>query len=352
VIWSSLIGWAVFAVLVLLLTIQARNLREFVRPAEDVPRQLPPVSILFPRTEPAAAFRASVASLLAQEYPGDLQVMALEPEDERDHAALRRLSITSDRLLIISPDPSIGPHEQLAEAATGEFLYTVIVPAIHEPRAVAAAVAHALENDLELLAIVPRQRMETFAHRMLLPLPFFIEATCSLWTATSTRVPPGQGELLLVRRYRGDAGSGQSEAEGAPLAQQGERRVEVADGWTLAESAGCTTGDVSECLRFRLAPAARQGWSMAVGASLLFLFTLPPIAAALTRDFPWIVATVLGIWLRLRTTARTGEPFPFALLHPLSAAVTAGILWLRTADDNLHERRASAPVQRNDGHTR
>jgi hypothetical protein len=42
-----------------------------------------------------------------------------------------------------------------------------------------------------------------------------------------------------------------------------------------------------------------------------------------TRQFPLLIATFLGIWLRLRISTRTGEPVENALLQPLTAVWAA-----------------------------
>lgn len=100
-----------------------------------------------------------------------------------------------------------------------------------------------------------------------------------------------------------------------------ERRVRLADlpGVTLAAS------DV-ETLTRRMVETFGLNTALALTTASVILFVMPVILL-LTMQFPFVVATLLGIWLRLRSDVRSGGTrIEYALFNALAIAASAVLL--------------------------
>ncbi|MFN2442171.1 MAG: glycosyl transferase, partial [Thermoanaerobaculia bacterium] len=74
------------------------------------------------------------------------------------------------------------------------------------------------------------------------------------------------------------------------------------------------------------AVGGRATASAALALMLLALFTVPPLVAIFTREPSWIIATMLGIALRLRLSGRRDDSVASALAHPIAIALAVGVL--------------------------
>lgn len=343
-------GWLTFAALLALLVIQAKNVRLFVRPDREIEGSLPFVSVLVPARNEEATIRSCVLSLLAQDYPGELEVVVLDDHStDRTAGILKSLSIVSERLRVIPGEPLpegwTGKNwacAQLAKASRGRYLVFTDADTTHQQQSIGAAVQHAGENDLDLLSLMPRQRMESFWERSLLPLMYFFYLTFfprfMLEHSNDPRIAAGNGQFMLFSRGAYQAIGGHESVRGnvvddlalARRIREGRLTLEIADGWDLVECRmyGSVREIIAGFTKNLFAAVGGTGpRAVLIGLGLVALFTAPPLVAVATGHFAWIVAALMGIWLRFRTTARTGEPFGYALLHPLAVAVAVSVLF-------------------------
>jgi hypothetical protein len=319
------LGWLACAVLVVLLLVQIEKTRFFLTPRGGGVSSFPSVTIIVRRCDgPDAA--ESVRSLALQEYPGEIEILL--PRDRwDDEPDLSRILLAHPRARVVA-----GTEDSLAAGSTAEFLLFLSSDTILEPDAVATSVAHLARADLDTITLVPKPVLESAGEMLLVPLAHFLRFT----PLPGVRSLPygmqrhGTEAFVLVRRDVWDERaaarvSGMDAGSGAP--GDGSSRDELLSGRFLA--------------RQRVLPD--RGGFLATGGSsaaraalpallLVSLFMLPPLAALLTGAFPWIVATILGLFLRLRVAIRTGEPLILTLLHPI-AAVAAAVLLLRRNHD-------------------
>jgi hypothetical protein len=256
---------------------QMRITRTFSRPDSHRPASLPPTSVVVAGDSDLTSLRRCLTSLAAQRYPGALQVIVLATPSSREE--LQVLTLISDRIRIADHEPgSDGVTIHLSPSAE------------LQPAAIEAFVHHALEERAAGATVLPRLEMSGFADAMLVPLAHFF---------TLTFFPHAGSECVLRTGEEGEA--------------------------VLIDGADLIT-EHRPARRPFAALALRGGARAAFGASMLVLFSATPLVALATGEFPWIVAAVIGVWLRLRTTVRTREPLGYALLHPVSvaAAVLAG----------------------------
>jgi hypothetical protein len=268
-------GWVVLAVLGMVLVRQMRITRTFSRPEGQVPPSLPAARVMIAADSDLNSLRRCLTSLAAQRYPGALEVTVLPAHSSPDD--LQVLTLISDRI-------RIGDHETANDAVTVHLSPTTELV----PEAIGALVHHALEERAAAATLLPRPVMKGVADAMLVPLAHFF---------TLTFFPRAKASCLLQ------------------TAEEGET--------VLIDGANLITEHRPPRRPFDALPL-RGAARVAFGAGMLLLFSVTPLVALATGEFPWIVAAVTGLWLRLRTTVRTGEPLGYALLHPV--AVAAAVL--------------------------
>ena len=103
----------------------------------------PPVSVIMPVRNEAAYLRASVASVLTQEYPGTLEVvLAVGPSSDTTETLATELATADDRIVVV--DNPIGTTSsglnRAIEASSGAVLARIDAHAEPSPRYLATAV--------------------------------------------------------------------------------------------------------------------------------------------------------------------------------------------------------------------
>lgn len=340
----AIAGWTVLAILMVLLMVQMRNSRDFVRPVNrNSITGPPPVSILIPPGDENQALRRCVTSLIAQDYPNLIEILVLDHASNSNTAAIvKPLTIVSDkvRLLEAAPLPdgwteSNWASHQLAVAACGEYLLFTDAMSCHEKDSVSRAVGQAVEEEADLFSLVPRIEMTTTLQRLVAPLANFFYLTffppITLWRNRPS-VAVNKRFLLFKRKFYDQVGGHESirgamagELALARRISQQEGAVVVADGFALL-SARSGMEDFERRMRsfFMRKPLP----ALAAVLALLLLFVVPPIVliSGGGREFSWVVATIVAFWLRLRSAVRGGEWPLFVLLHPLSIILAAALI--------------------------
>jgi chlorobactene glucosyltransferase len=137
--------------------------RKGARTPPDTPR----VSVLVPARNEERNIAACVRSLLAQDYP-----------NSGDDTARVLAACSADlRLRVLSglplPPGWLGKNwacHQLGRAATGGLLLFTDADTRHDPQALRDAVAALYSERVDFLSVLPRQRMETWGERLVVPL--------------------------------------------------------------------------------------------------------------------------------------------------------------------------------------
>lgn len=318
------LGWLLCAVLVVLLLVQIEKTRFFLTSRGGGVPSFPSVTIIVRRCDgPDAA--ESVRSLALQEYPGEIEILL--PRDRwDDEPDLSRILLAHPRARVVA-----GTEDSLAAGSNAEILLFTSSNTVFEPDAVATSVAHLVREDMDMITLVPKPVLESAGEMLLVPLSYFLLFT----PLPGFRHFPygtqrhGMDAFVLVRREMWEKGatshvSGTDGGSSAP--GDATSRDELLSGRFLARQRVLLLEDRGGLLAAGGCSTARA----AVPALLLVsLFTLPPLAALLTGAFPWIVATILGLFLRLRVAIRTGEPLVLTLLHPIAASAAALLLLRR-----------------------
>lgn len=332
------------------------------RPAHAWPR----VSVLIPARDEAQRIGPCVASLLAQEYP-NLEILVLDDESQDDTARIVDEAAMHDprgrvRLLHGAALPAgwLGKCHacaQLAAVASGDYLLFTDADTLHGPTSIASALAAAEQRHLGLVSVLPRQRAQTWAETLLLPLlPFNILTLLPVGLVRRRPNPSlsaGIGQFLFFRRSAYLATGGHAAVRDRVLDDvELARRVKAA-GWQEDLLDG---GRAVTCRMYDSFGAIWRGFSknlydfygrapvftiLAVLVQLALYGAPLPLAllAALLRQPPALVALplaayALALGMRLALAARVGAAgtdlrrpagWLSALLHPVGVALQCAV---------------------------
>ena len=353
--------------LLVLLTVALTNHRAFPRlaraDADALPRPAPALSVCIPARDEAAVIGETVRRLLAQEYPGALEVLLLDDHSTDGTAQVARAAAASDPRLRVLCGADLPPGwagkvwacHQLAQAATGDLLLFTDADVRWEPGAPAAAAGklHALGGDL--LTVWPTQITQTWAERLVVPI-MSMGLLAYLPIGWAHNLPyasaaAANGQAMLYRRAAYAKAGGHAAVRGAVL-----------DDVTLAQRLKASGGrlrmaDAAGLIRTRMYegwPAVRDGYAKNIlaghlnspallVASTLFhlaIFVLPWLWLVFSFflspfSFPWQPLTLiaLGLAVRLITARTAGHRLRDAWLLPVSVLLMARIalqsLWWR-----------------------
>ncbi|MGA7616651.1 MAG: hypothetical protein WBX15_15870 [Thermoanaerobaculia bacterium] len=306
----AIAGWSVVFVLLLLLVRQAKAIRSTIALASPGDT-LPSVSVILEATGSPSAMQAALRSLAAQKYPGEMQIALAAREEEAGELHTLRIAIPSVQI--------VDPAAALASLST-DYVVLLDDRVLLDERAIAAIVTTSTRENLDVASVLPRATFHSTTGLLLIPLLRFV-GTLTGGTATRLRagtVEPARlsGGVLVARAEFAPLVNG-PRALGQPLEGGSEPGLGTIEGSPVVRESASS----ADLARFQSRLAALTGGrTIAVFLSLILaaLFASPPVVAVIARDFPWIVATLIALWLRLRVAIRSGEPPEYALLFPLS----------------------------------
>ena len=355
---------AVIAVLVLGLITVLLNLACFdgltaaAPPGRDAPR----VSILVPARNEERCIRACIESLLAQDYPNFELIVLDDQSSDATPRILDELGMSPanpHRCLIRGqPLPAgwVGKNwacDQLAHAATGEFLFFTDADTTHATGTVSAVVAYAERRRASLVSAWPRLVTVTWSERLIIPMilllgmthyPHWLVLALQRWPGAARKLPrsllaglgAGNGQFMFWRHSAYDAVGGHA-ALRAHLVE------DVALGRAVAARIGeglrlfnCDALRFSTCRMYRSLGEVWEGftknlWPAFEGRLPLFCFIgATQVCAYLAPCFlflikwnsacrPWLLAEVALIFtIRVLLTIRYRTSWLSCLLHPLA----------------------------------
>ena len=326
--------------------------------AGDLPSGRAKVAAVVPARDEAESIRASIGSLLAQDYPGELAVILVDDNSSDGTAQIAAALGGGERLTILKGAP-LPPgwsgklwavHQGLAHPSACAADYVLLTDAdiAHAPRHIAALVAKAERDSLDLVSEMVRLRCATLAERALMPaFVFFFQMLYPFaWVADARKRTAGAaGGTMLISRAALDRVEGvqrirQQLIDDCALAKEIKRsggriwlgHAQAADSTRVYRNSGEVWEMIARTAytQLRYSPLLLVG--CVVGMSVLCCW--PPILAILARG----AAQILGgaAWLlmalayqptlrRYRCSPLWGLAVPALALFYLGATVASAM---------------------------
>lgn len=329
----------------LLRAFRARS-RLTLGPLDQLPADLPPVTVVVPARDEEAGIEACLESILAQEYPRDRLRVVLVDDHSRDRTReLAGALAARHPVLEIREAPDLPPGwtgknhacRTGSEGARGEWICFLDADTRAAPRLLATTIHHARSRALDLLSMNPFQALESPGERAVLPAVFLVVATTMDFLRIADPDSPvaiANGQFMLFRRSTYEALGGHEAV--APVVHEDlafARAVKDSGhqlGWIFGDALLTTRmyADLPQIWRgFSKNMGAilgLEGGSAVLGASLrcLVLAWLGPLLLLLGRGDPLVcflawagLGTLAGVVLGSLRELRV--PLGYVLLAPL-----------------------------------
>jgi chlorobactene glucosyltransferase len=221
--------WLAAVILLIARAFQQRDLLPALKSVEPPSSRPAKVAVIVPARDEAANIERCLRSLVAQTYPqSTLRIVAID-----DHSRDRTLAIATSLAenypqLTVLRSPPLPPHwigkshacwiGARAVEEDVDWLCFIDADVWAEPALIASAIAAASAETLDLLSLAPRQELQSFAERLVMPCGLYLLAFCqdlrSVQARGSSEVT-ATGQFMLVRRGWYEAIGGHAAVRGA-----------------------------------------------------------------------------------------------------------------------------------------
>lgn len=332
--------WSIAGFFFVLLGIAFLNIWGFPRLPRARPKRTPKISVLIPVRDEARNIEECLASLLRQDYTS-YEILVYE-DGSQDGTKEILSSFGDPRVRVIfgdSPPPGwLGKPwacAQLAKRSTGELLLFLDADVRLATEALSSAVASLERENLDLLSLLPRQKMPTFGTALHVALiPWSLSSFFPLFVRRLRRVAVGQ--FILVRREAYEMIGGHEAVRTEALEDQALAARAAAAGLRIklafaGNLALCRMyqgfRDASRGLAKNLFPLFKKkllpftfvwSWLVYVAWQPIFILSLSlagKISVELARPAAWALGGVFALWTF--TAVRFRLPFWLPLAFPL-----------------------------------
>ncbi len=200
---------------------------EHVR-GDDLAMAWPRVTAVVPARDESEVISTAIASLVAQDYPGDFRIILVDDASSDGTADIARTAASgSKRLTIVrgTPLPAgwTGKTWAVSQgiAAAGDapdYLLLTDADIAHAPDTLCSLVARAVADDRVLVSLMARLRCESLAERALIPAFVFFFQLLDPFAEVNRRGKgrgAAAGGVMLVNRAALEHGGGIAEVRGA-----------------------------------------------------------------------------------------------------------------------------------------
>jgi chlorobactene glucosyltransferase len=223
-IWLAAVVWLIMRAL------GQRNLLRQLETVEPPPAdQAPDVAMIIPARDEAANIARCLSSLVAQTYPAARRRIVLIDDHSSDATLAIATALAQDcPQLAVLRSPPLPPHwtgkshacwiGARTVARDVEWLCFMDADVWAEPSLIASAMAAAGAERLDLLSLAPRQVLESFAERLVMPCGLYLLAFCQDLRRVQARdgsEVTATGQFMLVRRSHYEAIGGHAAVHGA-----------------------------------------------------------------------------------------------------------------------------------------
>jgi len=195
-----------------------------------MPEAWPPVAIIVPARDESETIARTIASLVAQDYPGDFRIFLIDDgssDATAEHA--RAASAGSDRLHILTGAPlasgwtgklwavSQGIAAAGASPEPPRYLLLTDADITHDPANLRRLVARAEARGVVLVSLMARLNCTSFAERALIPAFVFFFQMLYPFARVNRPIGPGAaaGGCMLIRADALESAGGIAAVRGA-----------------------------------------------------------------------------------------------------------------------------------------
>jgi hopene-associated glycosyltransferase HpnB len=175
------------------------------------PKAWPSVTAVVPARDEADVIAHSLASLLAQDYPGAFNVILVDDQSSDGTADIARALPSQERLAIVngSPRPAgwtgklWAVRQGVAQAGTSDYLWLTDADIAHAPENLRKLVARAEHGKLVLVSLMAKLHCRTFAEKLMIPaFVFFFDMLFpfALVNRPAHPLAAAAGGCMLVKR--------------------------------------------------------------------------------------------------------------------------------------------------------
>lgn len=322
----------------------------------------PQVAIAIPARDEAANIGRCLHSVVQQTYPPSrLRVVVIDDHSADATFAIAAAIAQASPIVSVLRSPPLPPHwvgkshacwiGARAIAPNTEWLCFIDADVWGEPALIASAVAAATAAELDLLSLAPRQELQSFAERLIMPCGLYLLAFCQ--DLRSVQARDGQeatatGQFMLVRRAVYEAVGGHAAVRGAicedlmlaRLVKRSGYGVLLQDGHRLLTTrmyTGWATlwGGIAKNLSEMLGGPARTVAIACIAVALAWAAVLVPavdavacahgLPAACWGLFPALLGSAAAVGLHIAGASYFRIPLWYGLLFPFGYAAGAAM---------------------------
>jgi len=354
-------AWLAIVIWLILRAFKQRNSLPVLDPAEP-PEAAPAVAVIIPARDEATNIERCLAGILAQRYPRQcLRVLVVDDHSADDTfemvaaIAARHGEVSVLRSPPLPPDWVGKPHACWvgvnAAGRQAEWLCFLDADVWAEPALIASAMAAATAEDLDLLSLTPRQELQSFAERLIMPCGLYLLGFCQdlrAVQAAGSQDAVATGQFMLMRRDAYEAVGGHAAVRHAicedlmlaravkrsgrrVLLQDGRRMLatRMYDGWATLWIG------ISKNLSEMLGGPTRTAAMAAAALVLAWAAVLVPAVdaahcaggetAACWALVPAALGSAAAFGLHIAGAAYFRIPFWYGLLFPLGYSIGAAL---------------------------
>lgn len=178
---------------------------------DSLPARWPSVVAVVPARNEADVVGNTVASLLAQDYPGPFRIILVDDQSTDDTAAAARALGGGERLMVFTAATRAAGwtgklwalRQGIAEAGTPDYFWFTDADISHAPDNLRRLVARAVANKLVLTSLMAKLHCKSWPERYLIPafVFFFAMLFPFAWVNDpKNRTAAAAGGCMLVRR--------------------------------------------------------------------------------------------------------------------------------------------------------
>lgn len=215
-------AWLFIVIWLIARAFRQRDLLTVLVPAPPASDRMADVAVVIPARDEEANIGRCLSGMVAQTYPASRLKIAVVDDHSADGTFAIATAVAAKHPQVsVLRSPPLPPHWVgkshacwIGAHAIGdeaEWLCFLDADVWAEPELIASAVAAAAADNLDLLSLAPRQELQSFAERLIMPCGLYLLAFCQDLRAVQgphSNDATATGQFMLIRRSAYEAVGG------------------------------------------------------------------------------------------------------------------------------------------------